>query len=233
MNAILTYDAPHRKTQDVLFRLAAAGQQKDFTVIATPWAERKNFIPIYYHRPPNNNTTPLEDTCRNLGFELIRSELNEVTPRLNHLGVEYLLIAGAGIVPGEIAETFKTVNVHPAYLPFVKGLDALKWAILEGLPIGVTSHFISGAVDEGTLIKQELVPLFYEDTFHSLAYRQYEMEIKLLAEAITDIGALQSETSLADSTYLPHRRMTHQLEVKMMDKFNQLRQNAPSHREVE
>lgn len=232
MNAILTYDFPHRKTQDLLFRLAASGQ-KDFWVIATPWVERKNFVPIYYHRPPNNNFTSLAETCSNLGFQLKRAEMQAVTQTLNALGVEYLLIAGAGIVPGEIAETFKTVNVHPGYLPFVKGLDALKWAILEGLPVGVTSHFISGAVDEGVLIKKELVPLYYEDSFHSFAYRQYELEIKMLAESLQDIDTLTESVSLSDDTYKPHRRMTHQLEIKMMDKFNDLRRNAPSHRESE
>ncbi|MES2388600.1 MAG: formyltransferase family protein [Bacteroidota bacterium] len=232
MNAILTYDAPHRKTQDLLFRMAAAGR-KDIQVVATPWAERKNFVPIFYHRPPNNNDTPLETLCRNLGFPFIRSPHEELVSRLNDMEVEYLMIAGAGIVPGEIAENFRTVNVHPGYLPYVKGLDALKWAILEGLPIGVTSHFISGAVDEGTLIRQERVPLYYEDSFHSLATRQYELEIKMLAEAEADIAALQTEINLANDTYKAHRRMTHQLEVKMMDKFHELRRNSPSHREAE
>ena len=232
MNAVLTYDAPHRKTQDLLFRLVSAGK-KDLVVVATPWAERKNFIPVFYHRPPNNNGVSVENLCKHLGIPFQRSEPQELVPRLNDLEIDLLLIAGAGIVPGEIAESFRTVNVHPGYLPFVKGLDALKWAVLEGLPVGVTSHFISGAVDEGNLIRKELVPLYFEDTFHSFAYRQYELEIKMLSEADEDIAALTEEISLADDTYKAHRRMTHQLEIKMMDKFNELRRNAPSHRESE
>ena len=45
---VLTYDFPHKKTQDLLFKL----KLKDYnvTVIGTPWVERKNFTPLIPHR---------------------------------------------------------------------------------------------------------------------------------------------------------------------------------------
>ena len=46
---VLTYNAPHRKTQDLLFRLKAKGYN-DVCVLATPWEERKNFRPLIPHR---------------------------------------------------------------------------------------------------------------------------------------------------------------------------------------
>ena len=52
MISILTYDAPHRKTQDLLFRLKAKGYS-DVNVFATPWQKRKNFIPLIPHRKFN------------------------------------------------------------------------------------------------------------------------------------------------------------------------------------
>ena len=81
----------------------------------------------------------------------------------------------------------KIINSHPAYLPYVRGLDSYKWAIYYGKPIGVTSHIISEEADSGYLIKKALVPIYNWDTFHSLALRQYELEIDLLVDSIEDI----------------------------------------------
>jgi methionyl-tRNA formyltransferase len=229
LTAILTYDAPHRKTQDVLLRMKALGHA-DLLVVATPWAERKNFKPIFQHRPSEALPLSLDQFCENLGYPLLKLPYEEVIPELNARGIDYVIIAGAGIVPGKIAERFRIINAHPGYLPYVKGLDALKWAILEGQPIGVTCHFISAEVDEGELIKQELVPLYYEDTFHSLAYRVYELEIKLLSESLTDLSERAEIVNLADreNRYPAHRRMPHHLERKMMESFEALRRAAPS-----
>ena len=47
---IITYDYPHRKTQDLLFRLLAKNY-KNIAVFSTPWVERKNFVPLIPHRP--------------------------------------------------------------------------------------------------------------------------------------------------------------------------------------
>ena len=45
MIAVLTYDAPHRKTQDIILRLKALGYH-DITAVASPWVARKSFKPI-------------------------------------------------------------------------------------------------------------------------------------------------------------------------------------------
>ena len=64
---VLTYNAPHRKTQDLLFRLKANGYN-DINVLATPWEERKNFKPLIPHRKFNAlNINPV-DLCERLGY---------------------------------------------------------------------------------------------------------------------------------------------------------------------
>ena len=40
-----------------------------------------------------------------------------------------MLIGGAGILPKKLVNSMKIINSHPAYLPYVRGLDSLKWAI--------------------------------------------------------------------------------------------------------
>jgi len=49
MIGIITYDTPHRKTQDLVTSLMLSGYS-ELHLIVLPWAERINFQPIYKHR---------------------------------------------------------------------------------------------------------------------------------------------------------------------------------------
>ena len=53
----------------------------------------------------------------------------------------------------------KIINSHPGYLPNLKGIDAIKWAIYGHQPIGVSTHYISEKADEGELIERVIVPV--------------------------------------------------------------------------
>jgi hypothetical protein len=44
---IITYDRPHRKTQDLMLRLMG----RKVIVITIPFKERKRHEPLYQHRP--------------------------------------------------------------------------------------------------------------------------------------------------------------------------------------
>ena len=230
--AVLTYDNPHRKTQDVLLGLKAHGYT-DVTAIASPWVARKSFVPIYKHRPSKAMNIALEAFCANLGVKLMKSEIEGFEHILEIEQFDRILIAGAGLLPAHLPHKFKIINSHPAYLPLVRGLDALKWAIHQDLTIGVTTHYISDKADEGLLIERNIVPLYYEDSFHSLAYRQYEMEIEMLINAVQKVDEITDWIDLADDKYEAHRRMPHQLEVQMMERFQQLRLQSPSFKAVD
>ena len=212
---ILTYNAPHRKTQDLILRLKAHGYN-NITVLATPWKDRKNFTPLIPHRKFNTLNIKPSDLCTRLGYEFLEVEIKELDFK-NDL----ILIAGAGIIPKNIVENHKIINSHPAYLPYVRGLDSLKWAIFQNKPIGVTTHIISDECDAGKLIRRELVPLYEWDTFHSIANRQYEMEIDMLVDSIEDIKTASfQELSTAESE--PNRRMPHKKEKELIRKLKDL-----------
>jgi len=231
MIGILTYDVPHRKTQDLIRTLLFRGVA-ELHIIATPFIERKNFQPLFVHRPTKAVQVNLDEMCKNLAIRLTKIEVQDLNKFFDEQKFDHILIGGAGILPEELVVNHKIINAHPGYLPLVRGLDALKWAIFNEKPIGVTSHFISEKADEGDLIERKLVPLYFEDTFHSFAYRQYEMEIALLANSIdlvknkTDFELLQDESSIVN------RRMPHHLELIMMNKFEELRKKAPSYYEA-
>lgn len=228
MIAIITYDAPHRKTQDLVTRLILNGHTQ-LHLVVTPWVKRKNFQPIFTHRPTNKVEVTIEHLAARLRIDFTKINVDELNNFFNNNKFEHILIGGAGILPQELVEDHKLINGHPGYLPYVKGLDALKWAIYHGHPIGVTTHYVSSKTDEGELIDRRRVPVYFEDTFHSVAHRVYENEIDMLVDSIQLIeNKAATFESLADDQYQANRRMSHHLERIMMHRFNQLREKALS-----
>lgn len=215
MVIVLTYDHPHRKTQDLLMKLCAKGIKP--VVVATEWVERKNFTPLIPHRPGNEMNISLTLICKNLGLNLflttkagLHSTLKNIDP------IDFILLATGNIIEEKIVTEYKVINSHPGYLPLIKGLDALKWAIYHQEKIGVTTHFVNSQIDGGVIIERKTVPIFSSDTFHNLAYRQYEMEVDMLIDAI---NAQPENTEIGAGKYETFRRMPNRLEPEMLRKL--------------
>lgn len=191
MIVLLTYDAPHRKTQDVAWRLLLADKQ--FRVVAVPWEERKPRRFLYAHRPAEM-TWPCEpigdptEMCKAFGIQYTVADKGWLFEELLKLDPELIVLGGAGILPKCIVDGFRVLNVHPGLLPECRGLDILKWTILEGKRVGVTAHLCDENADLGWRICDSDVPVYHQDTFHSFAMRQYEWEIGLINKAIDILG---------------------------------------------
>lgn len=230
MIVLLTYDAPHRKTQDVAFRLLAAGHK--FRVLAVPWEERKPRRFLYAHRPAE-----LTWPCDPLGnprefFDAFNIDY-EVCPKgrlfegLTKLTPDLVIVGGAGILPEAVVTAFRVLNVHPGFLPQCRGLDILKWTIIEGhYEVGVTAHLCDNEADLGWRICAAPVPVYEHDTFHAFAMRQYEMEIGLLAGAIDLLGdrPRDSFTRIREWGTKPKRRMGRKKERGLLPAFERYKE---------
>ena len=225
MIVLLTYDAPHRKTQDVAMRLLIAG--KKFRVVAVPWEERKPRRFIYAHRPaemtwpcePIGDPGPFFEQF-NIDYKVCeKGWLFEV---LLGLDPELVILGGAGILPRAIVDGFRVLNVHPGLLPMCRGLDILKWTVLEGkYEVGVTAHLCDEHADLGWRICQAVVPIYATDTFHGFAMRQYEFEIGQTVRAIDLLGNKTRErlTRIFALGTESRRRMPRSKEVDLLDAF--------------
>lgn len=230
MIGIITYDTPHRKTQDLVTNLMLNGYS-EIHLIVIPWIERKSFQPIYKHRPSKCVNISIEELSERLKISYSKVEINSLNNYFSENVFDNILIAGAGLLPAELAANHKIINSHPGYLPNVKGLDAFKWAIYQGHPIGVTTHYISDKADEGKLIEKRIIPIYFEDSFHNVAYRIYETEIEMLVNTIKLIENNQvGYESLADNKYVANKRMPHNYELIMMDRFEEIRKKSSSYR---
>jgi len=210
---IITYDHPHRKTQDLIYHLVLMGYSY-IDLILLPWVERAGHVPLYQHRPTEAIQINTGDLCERMRLFYQRGDLVDILSKNKY---DKILIGGAGILPPEVLE-YNIINSHPGYLPNIRGLDALKWAILEGQPIGVTTYYIGKDVDTGIMIDREILPLYPTDTFHSIAQRQYELEIKMLAEAV--VTDPDGEHLIAYPEYPANRRMKITDEIRMITRLN-------------
>lgn len=74
------------------------------------------------------------------------------------------------------------VNVHPAFLPYNRGVYPNVWSIIEGTPAGVTIHHIDEGVDTGDIIAQRQVLVEPVDTGESLYHKLEQAAIDLFKE---------------------------------------------------
>jgi phosphoribosylglycinamide formyltransferase-1 len=216
---ILTYNVPHRKTYDTLCLLKAKGVESKVIVFAESLHYEKTFRPLLQHRPPSTNTLTPKELCESFSYEYHDGFNDKSLPENSKL-----LICGAGIISNETIEKYRIINAHPGYIPNVRGLDALKWAIYDGHPIGVTTHQLGEHVDAGLIIDRQIVPLYFNDTFHAVAQRQYEMEVNMLVDAIEKI---ETACEYAEPDNYPlKKRMTHEMETRVIKRFDNIVQKT-------
>jgi phosphoribosylglycinamide formyltransferase-1 len=84
----------------------------------------------------------------------------------------------------------RMINIHPALLPALKGLDTHKRALAAGAKVhGATVHFVVPEMDAGPILAQGAVAVRNNDDERTLAarvlaveHRIYPMALKLVAE---------------------------------------------------
>ena len=76
------------------------------------------------------------------------------------------------------------VNVHPGYLPDVRGNNPYIWAVYYDLPQGCTVHFIDKDIDTGPIIVREKIALEQGTTYPRLISILIRTCANLLAQAL-------------------------------------------------
>lgn len=80
------------------------------------------------------------------------------------------------------------INIHGALLPRYRGCNPTQWAIINGeTETGVTLHEMSAGIDEGAIIDQRRVPLFFEDTWQTARDRVAKATDDLIAANLPNL----------------------------------------------
>jgi phosphoribosylglycinamide formyltransferase-1 len=196
--AAFAYDFPHKKTQEGLFELHVNGIRPTVVIGAPPVkltfpTSKERIAPrgLSYNHPA--------DVCRCLGITYVSEphDSEHCKRLLRILEVDLGIVLGARILKRPTINACKVgiLNMHPGILPGNRGLDNLKWSVLNDLPIGVTAHLIDEYVDRGRLVSQKVVPVYKDDTLRDVFLRQQDVERQEMLRAI----ALLDEDSNPDS----------------------------------
>jgi len=101
------------------------------------------------------------------------------------------------------------LNIHTALLPRNRGCNPTQWAILNGdSETGVTLHEVTNGVDEGPIVDQYKVPIFFDDTWCDVRGRLAQAKQKLIEKNLSSILS-RSWTAQAQSeshATVGHRR---------------------------
>jgi formyltetrahydrofolate deformylase len=79
----------------------------------------------------------------------------------------------------------RAINIHHSFLPAFKGANPYKQAYQRGVKlIGATSHYVTGDLDEGPIIEQDVARISHADTAEDLVAIGRDTESRVLARAV-------------------------------------------------
>lgn len=127
------------------------------------------------------------------------------------------------------------VNVHPSFLPDLRGIDPVLGAILFERDAGATCHLMDEGIDTGPIISRVKIP-FSEDLHASLLYQlSFIAEARAFREAharnfeaagiVEDLEGTIYFSRKADTRVLPLSSSTHEV-LKVISAFDNRNQGA-------
>lgn len=79
----------------------------------------------------------------------------------------------------------RAINIHHSFLPSFKGARPYHQAHARGVKlIGATAHYVTGALDEGPIIEQEVIRVDHARTAEQLSAIGRELEGRALVQAV-------------------------------------------------
>lgn len=82
----------------------------------------------------------------------------------------------------------KIINIHHSFLPAFIGAKPYQQAYDRGVKIiGATAHFVTNDLDEGPIIKQEVIPVDHNFSAQDMAQAGRDVEKNVLSKAISKV----------------------------------------------
>ncbi|QCI63787.1 formyltetrahydrofolate deformylase [Phreatobacter stygius] len=79
----------------------------------------------------------------------------------------------------------RCINIHHSFLPGFKGAKPYHQAQIRGVKlIGATAHYVTGDLDEGPIIEQDVERITHRDTPDDLVRKGRDIERRVLARAL-------------------------------------------------
>ena len=222
---LIGYEVPHRKVLEIAFGLQESGH--DVVIFGFPFKPRiSTNQPIFRDRPEPIMHFALENYLKGSGLEYVCCNgWNEVCQyKFNEAAsvCDYIITCIAKIIPTQMVVNNIILNSHPGMLPYNRGVDAFKRAIINRWPIGVTLHRIDESIDAGIIIKSVNVPVFPDDSLDIVCDRAFNLEIRLLIESSQYISAEYIADTARSQSALCHTLYKNKIDSKQEGKIREL-----------
>ena len=219
---VFAYNFPHWKTQAGIQNLCIAGYKPEVIFAADP-VELK-FYKSQVRLTPKGLFLWHPKKLANfygIDYHVVKHNSQETASIAHDQKLDIGVILGARILKPIAFDGFSVgvINMHPGILPENRGLDNLKWAILNGQQQGVTTHIIDREIDRGQKILQETIDVYEDDTLLDVHLRLQALEQKLMIDSISylDKNGRASLPSLGTGTY--NKSVPQPVENGLMESF--------------
>jgi folate-dependent phosphoribosylglycinamide formyltransferase PurN len=124
---------------------------------------------------------------------LVVGDINDaaVVERIRAEAPDVLAVCGTSVLKPEVFTLAPkgAINIHTGITPEYRSADPIFWALYRGEPekVGVTIHYIDRGIDTGSIIHQEPVPVFADDTLDTVYVRCIRRGAALYTRALAEI----------------------------------------------
>ncbi|MGB7600067.1 MAG: formyltransferase family protein [Candidatus Sulfotelmatobacter sp.] len=104
--------------------------------------------------------------------------------RLHEWSPDFIIFAGGNILRKEIlgVPRLGILNVHLGLLPKIRGMSSPEWSLLQGVPLGITFHYMDAGIDTGPILRRYEFP----DAAQSASLN--DLRNRLIALGVEKIG---------------------------------------------
>ncbi len=219
---VFAYNFKHWKTQVGIQNLCISGYKPEVILAADP-VELKFYKSKIRVGPKDLFLWHPKELAEfyEIDYDVVEHNSEKTSEIVRSKNLDVGIILGARILKPIAFENFNigVINMHPGILPINRGLDNLKWAILNNHPQGVTSHIIDSKIDRGYKILQERINIYEDDTLIDLHLRLQNLEQKLMIDSLKFLenNEIDSLELLERGRY--YRSVPPELESTLMNSF--------------
>ena len=165
-----------------------SGNGSNFSAIVE-YFRAKNIENIEYTCVSDKKESYILERARNFGINAVHLPFSRTCEFLKRNKFDLIVLAGyMRILPREVVELGRFINIHPSLLPEFKGKDAIEKAYNAGVKrTGVTVHRVNEEVDSGEIIEQISVEIEENMTLEELKFNIHKVEHELYPRVIEKV----------------------------------------------
>lgn len=219
---VFAYNFPHWKTQEGLHNLFLHGYKPRVILATDP--VKLNFYQSKIRIAPKDLFLqyPIDLAKRyDIDYHVVEHNSEKTANIVKQYNLDLGIILGARILKPIAFEKFNigVLNMHPGILPENRGLDNVKWAIINGHDQGVTTHLIDSKIDRGVMIEQETIDIYHDDTLMDMHIRIQHLEQKLMISSIEKVKNGKIGNKLEQGNY--YKSVPEDIEQTLLTKLKQ------------